>query len=176
MKRFTQPSYEGPVSFKIARSFELPRAQLFAAWTEPKLLVQWMANSEVEVSIIDCDPKPGGLFHFHLQSPDGREAFGAWQYQEVIPGRRLIFTEHQSNADGDLLDAEACGALALQTRVTFTGFHGVETFLDIESSLLSTSVEQFTSFEIRRSALANAWDATLNRLDAFCTAARLVHS
>ena len=176
MKRFTQTPEDGPISFKIARSFELPRPQLFEAWTEPRLLVEWMANSDLEVRIIDCDPRAGGRFHFQLQSSDGREAFGAWQYQEVTPGRRLIFNEHPSNAQGDLLNPETHAALALETRVTFTGFHGVETFLDIESSLLSGSAQQRTWFEIRRSGLAKAWDATLGRLEMHCAARRLVHS
>jgi uncharacterized protein YndB with AHSA1/START domain len=172
MMRLSQALKEGPVSFKIARSFELPRAELFAAWTEPEHLVEWMANREVEVRILTCQPRAGGLFHFQLRSQDGMEAFGAWRYLDVASGRRLIFTEHPSNVRGELLDPASQGGVILETRVTFTGFHGVETFLDIESSPVGNDVSQFTSFELRRSHLAKAWDATLGRLESHCATQR----
>lgn len=59
-----------------------PAAIVFAAFTDPQLLVRWIGN-RAEVA-----PRPGGIFR--LDYGDGDVAHGA--YLQVTPFSRVVFT------------------------------------------------------------------------------------
>lgn len=83
----------------VTRSFDAPARLVFAAWTKPKLLLQWWAPRSTGVSLLSCeaDVRPGGSYRFAF-GRDGAEAmvfFG--KYLEVIPNARLVWTNEESD-------------------------------------------------------------------------------
>lgn len=75
------------------RDVDLPVADVWRAWTTPKLLMQWFCPRPWKVIECDIDLRPGGGFRTLMQSPEGQNLPSeAGCYLLVEPERRLVWT------------------------------------------------------------------------------------
>lgn len=82
----------------LSRFIPAPRAVLWRAWTEPALLMQWFTPRPWTVARAELDVRPGGTSLVVMRSPEGQEFPNAGVYLEVVPGRRLVFTDAYTQA------------------------------------------------------------------------------
>lgn len=57
----------------LTRIFNVPRAKVYRAWTEPKLVKQWFAPAPWTTSKVEFDLRPGGTSLVVMRSPQGQE-------------------------------------------------------------------------------------------------------
>ncbi len=67
--------------------------KLFRAWTEPDLLKRWFTPKPWTVAAVELDVRPGGKNLVVMRSPEGQEFPNRGVYLEVVPNRRLVFTD-----------------------------------------------------------------------------------
>ena len=67
--------------------------KLFRCWTEADLLKQWFAPKPYETPEAELDVRPGGANRIVMRGPDGQDMPNRGVYLEVVPGRRLVFTD-----------------------------------------------------------------------------------
>jgi len=79
-------------SITIVRSIGAPVAEVFAAWTDPAVMKQWLAPESCEVVELSSDLRPGGAHRIVVQTPDGSRHVVTGEYQEIVPARRLVQT------------------------------------------------------------------------------------
>lgn len=48
----------------LTREFDATAAQVFRAYTEPKLVAQWLGPRDLEIDIEEYDARPGGRYRF----------------------------------------------------------------------------------------------------------------
>jgi uncharacterized protein YndB with AHSA1/START domain len=77
----------------LTRLIDAPRAKLFRCWTEPGLLKQWFAPFPYTTPVAEVDLRVGGATHMVMRSPDGHEIPCPGTYLEVVPDRKLVFTD-----------------------------------------------------------------------------------
>jgi uncharacterized protein YndB with AHSA1/START domain len=77
----------------LTRLLDAPRGALYRCWTEPDLLKQWFAPRPYTTPVAEIDLRPGGASKIVMRSPDGREMPNPGQYLEVVPGRKLVFSD-----------------------------------------------------------------------------------
>lgn len=77
----------------LCRHIEAPPAKLYRAWTEPELMKLWFCPLPWVVSHVDNDVRVGGHSLVVMRSPEGREIPNRGVYLEVVPDRRLVFTD-----------------------------------------------------------------------------------
>lgn len=96
-----EPDVEGP-SITVVRRFAAPVTDVFAAWTDPALLRQWLAPGPCEVVEAVADARPGGRYRIAVADPVGGLHVTSGEYREVVPGRRLVqtWTYEGPNAPG----------------------------------------------------------------------------
>lgn len=82
----TQPS------LTIKRRFNAPPAKVFAAWTDPEKVKQWMGPGEVKVLRAEADARTGGRYRWVMRTPSGDEHDVGGVYREVTPPEKLVFT------------------------------------------------------------------------------------
>ena len=80
-------------SLQIRRTFPLPVATVYTAWTDPAQVKYWMAPSddfgETEATI---DLRVGGRYRFVMHAADGETHRVGGIYREIVPNRKLVYT------------------------------------------------------------------------------------
>lgn len=77
----------------LTRLIDAPREKLFRCWTEPELLKRWFAPLPVSTTVAEVDLRVGGANRIVMRGPDGNEIDLPGTYLEVIPDRKLVFTD-----------------------------------------------------------------------------------
>jgi uncharacterized protein YndB with AHSA1/START domain len=79
----------------ITRIFEAPRERVWREWTEPERFADWFGGSESEVplSTVSMDVRPGGWWHATMfAGPERREIRWKGEFRDVVEPERLVFT------------------------------------------------------------------------------------
>ena len=77
----------------IVRETDVPREKLYAGWTQPDLLVQWFTPKPWTTTSCQMDLRVGGTCRTTMRSPEGQDMPCPGQYLEVVPNRKLVFTD-----------------------------------------------------------------------------------
>ena len=77
----------------LTRLIDAPRHKVYRCWTEPALIVRWFTPPPWKTIAAEIDVRPGGANLITMQGPDGSLMPNAGQYLEVLPDRRLVFTD-----------------------------------------------------------------------------------
>ena len=79
-------------SITVVRTIAAPVARVFAAWTDPALLQQWLAPGFMRVVEARVDARPGGRYRVVVADPAGNRHVTTGEYREVVRDRRLVQT------------------------------------------------------------------------------------
>ncbi len=86
--------FDPALDLMLERVVDVPPALVWRAWTRPEDLMQWFCPKPWQTIECEIDLRPGGIFRTVMQGPNGeRGADGAGCYLEVVPERRLVFTD-----------------------------------------------------------------------------------
>lgn len=108
----------------VTRVFAAPRRLVFAAYTNPEHVPQWMFGPDGwTMPVCEIDLRPGGAWHFVWRHADGSEMAMRGVYQEIVAPERLVCTESWGGDWPDTLNtlelAEAAGKTTLTQRVLY---------------------------------------------------------
>ncbi|MEQ6437005.1 SRPBCC family protein [Comamonas sp. w2-DMI] len=87
------PSPQHPNDLVLTRLLAAPADKLFRCWTDTALLKQWFVPSPWTIARAEVDLRPGGGSLIVMRDPDGKEYPNAGVYLEVVPNRRIVFTD-----------------------------------------------------------------------------------
>jgi uncharacterized protein YndB with AHSA1/START domain len=76
----------------LERTIAVAPARVWAAWTEPDLLVQWFTPAPWKTVAADLDVRPGGRCSTTMESPEGERFPSTGCYLLVDPEQLLVFT------------------------------------------------------------------------------------
>lgn len=77
----------------LNRLLDAPTDKLFRCWTTPELLKQWFAPKPYTTPVAELDVRPGGASNIVMKSPEGQEIPCPGSYLEVVPNRKLVFSD-----------------------------------------------------------------------------------
>jgi uncharacterized protein YndB with AHSA1/START domain len=77
----------------LERVVDVPPQAVWDAWTVPEQLVKWFTPAPWKTVACEIDLRPGGKFTSVMRSPEGEEFPNVGCYLEVVPGRRLVWTD-----------------------------------------------------------------------------------
>ena len=104
----------------ITRVFDAPRALVWQAWTDPKMLAQWFGPRGFTSSVPQLDVRGGGALRIVMHGPDGKDYPMKGVFREMVAPERLVFSNIAIDKDGNhLLEGE--------TSVTFAEHDGKTT-------------------------------------------------
>ena len=89
----------------IERTFDLPAKKLWQAWTEPESCKKWWGPKDFTCPHCNINFKVGGKYLNCMRSSEGAEFWTTGVYKEIIPGKKLVFTDSFSDKNGKAIPA-----------------------------------------------------------------------
>lgn len=77
----------------LTRLIDASPEALYRCWTEPELIKLWFAPKPWTTPRVTNDLRPGGECTVVMADEEGNEYPNPGQYLEVVPNRRLVFTD-----------------------------------------------------------------------------------
>lgn len=156
-KEYPEPSGRELV---MTRVMDAPREAVFRAWTDEKLLARWWGPKGFTTPYCRIDPRPGGVFHYCMRSPDGNDYWGRGVYKELVEPERIAFIDSFSDESGNIVEPSVYGMGAdwpseTLLTVTFDDLDG-RTGLTLRSGVPEELAES--------SGARQGWEEMLDRL------------
>ena len=78
---------------RLELTLNAPREKLWRCWTEMPLLDQWFCPKPWRAEFSELDLRVGGVNRCVMKGPGGESHESNGVYLEIIPGRKLVFTD-----------------------------------------------------------------------------------
>jgi uncharacterized protein YndB with AHSA1/START domain len=162
----------GGREFVITREFNAPRDLVWKAWTEPERLARWWGPRGYEMQVVALDLRPGGVFHYGMRSPDGKDLWGKFVYREIAAPSHLVFVVSFCDERGGMIrhwmsptwPLEVLNTLALTE-------HEGRTTVTIRGVPINATPEEHRTFEGGITGMQRGFGLTFDQLDAYLTRA-----
>jgi len=97
------PAKFGEGTVEIVRVFDAPRALVWQAWTDPKMMAQWFGPRGFTSSVPELDARVGGKLRIVMHGPDGNDYPAACEFREIVAPERLVFINNAVDKDCKVL-------------------------------------------------------------------------
>ncbi len=82
----------------LTRLLNAPREKVYRCWTEEEHVVKWFAPKPWSTPFAKLDVRAGGSMIVTMRSPEGQDYPANGVYLEVIPNRKLVWTDAYTSA------------------------------------------------------------------------------
>ncbi len=113
----------------ITRLFDAPVELVWHAWTDPEHLMKWWGPKVFTSPSCQLDFRVGGNYLFCMRSPEGQDFWTTGEYREIVPSKRIVFTDCFADEHGNVVPSTHYGMgddfpLELTVTVTFEDLNG----------------------------------------------------
>jgi uncharacterized protein YndB with AHSA1/START domain len=152
----------------ITREFNAPRDLVWKSWTDPEHLKNWWGPKAFKMLVCNVDLRPGGLFHYCMQSPQAAEMWGKFVYREIAEPERLVFVNSFSDKDAGTTrnpwmptgPLEVLNQLALAEKEA-------RTMLSLRGSPINATDEELKAFAAGAESMQKGFAGTFAQLDEY---------
>ena len=114
------------------------------------------------------DLRPGGTYHYGMQTPDGSVMWGKQVYREIVPPEKIVLINSFSDEAGGLSRHPWRPNWPLEMLSTFTfEDEAGRTRLTVKWVPLNANAEEIATFEGARQSMQQGWTGTLDLLDTY---------
>lgn len=152
----------------ITRVFNAPRDLVFKAWTEAEHLRRWWGPKGFKMLQCSVDLRPGGMFHYGMEAPNGAQMWGKFVYREIVPPERLVFVVSFSDKDAGTVRAPFSENWPLQVfnAVTFEEQQG-KTIVTLRGGAFAASEEERAAYKAMHPSMQQGFAGTFAQLDEY---------
>jgi uncharacterized protein YndB with AHSA1/START domain len=105
----------------IERIFDAPVDLIWQMWTQADHFKNWYGPNGCTIPVAEMDVRVGGkrLVCMEMQMPDrSMKMWFTGEYKEVLPNKRLVYTDSMADEHGNLVTPSAMGMPADQPTTT----------------------------------------------------------
>ena len=84
----------------VERVFKAPPEKVFAAWTNPDILIKWWGPEGFTTPEHAMDIREGGAWRTVMRNEKGEAHIGSGVYRDISPDKRLVMTWAWEQPDG----------------------------------------------------------------------------
>jgi uncharacterized protein YndB with AHSA1/START domain len=168
------PTSKPSKDFVISRIVNAPRDLVWKAWTERDRIMQWFGPKGFTMTHAKLDLRPGGMLHYRLQTPDGKEMWGKFVYRDIEKPKRLVWVNSFSDEKAGLTRhpfSKDAWPLQMLTTVTFEEQRGKTTITVRWSPISPTEAEQKT-FDSNLEGMKMGWTGTFEQFEEYLATAK----
>lgn len=154
--------------FVISRTFNAPRELVWRAFTEGDRMAQWWGPKGFIMRKSSLDLRPGGLYHYGMESPQGQTMWGRFVFQDIDPMDLLSFVVSFSDEDAGMTRHPMAPdwPLEMLSTVRFID-EGDRTTLKMESIPVNASEAERAAFQAGFKSMEGGFAGTLDQLEAY---------
>jgi uncharacterized protein YndB with AHSA1/START domain len=154
MEKNDSSAAEARQVIRIERTFHFPLAEVWRAWWDANRFKKWWGPKDYSCPNCTIDFKVGGKYLASMMGPDGIELWSTGIYKEIVPMKRIVYTDNFADSKGNLISGEEAGvsgdfAKELLVTLQFEGVNGTTKLVlkheGIPSSLHDECVEGWQS-------------------------------
>lgn len=90
-------------TISINRTFNLPLATVWKAWTEPESFKKWCGPEGYTCPNCTIDFTVGGKYLNSMKGPDGIEIWSTGTYKEIIPFKKIVYSDSFADPKGNIV-------------------------------------------------------------------------
>jgi len=154
--------------FVIQRTFNASRALVWKAWTDHDSLMQWFGPKGVTMSAAKLDFRPGGIFHYCMQTPDGKAMWGKFTYREIVAPEKIVLINSFSDEKGGVIrhPFSSTWPLEMVSTSTFAEKDG-KTTITISWVPYNPTDAELDTFNSSHASMQQGWTGTFDQLEAY---------
>lgn len=166
------PSPSAPRELILTRTFAAPRSLVWKTFTEPAHLDKWWGPKGFTTRTLALDLRSGGIFHYHMRTPDGQDWWGKWVYREVVAPEKLVYVLSFSDAKGGLVHHPLSPTWPLEMLGTMTlADRNGQTLLTQRLIPLGADPTELATFAGGFDSMDKGFNATWDQLAEYLTVA-----
>lgn len=164
MSKQTKPGNE---TFTFTYEFNAPKKLVFGAFSDADALNEWWGPVETTNSVISLDFKPGGVFHYKMESSHGTN-YGRFLFKTINPYDLLEFTNAFADEKANIIKAPFPIPIPLEIfySLSFTE-HKSKTTITLTGTPLNATKEEIDGFLSINSSMKQGFGATFDQLSAY---------
>jgi len=93
-------------NLEITRIFDAPRALVWKAWTDPKIVMQWWGPKGFTAPAAKIDFRVGGQYFYCMRTPDGMDCWTGGEFKEIIDQQKIVSELCYANEHGKIEPAD----------------------------------------------------------------------
>lgn len=152
--------------FVLSRVYDAPREIVWQAWASPEAMARWWGPKGFRINVVKMDFRPGGVFHYSMESRDGFVMWGRFVYREIVPNERIVWINSFSDPEGGATRApffDGKWPLEVLSTAELSEKDG-KTTLTIRWSPINPTDAERKTFDESRDSVREGWTGTLDQL------------
>ena len=156
-----------PATFNFTREFDAPRTRVFNAFSNAEALNAWWGPIETRNSVIKLDFRPGGIFHYKMES-QGKITYGRFLFGKIQPFELLEFTNAFADENAKVVRAPFDILIPLEIfyRLQFTEHNG-KTTIAMTGQAVNASPGELEGFRSIELGMQRGFGATFDKLSSY---------
>ncbi|MGZ4054154.1 MAG: SRPBCC family protein [Bacteroidia bacterium] len=154
--------------FEITREFNAPLDLVWKVYTEAEHLAKWWGPAGLKMLKTTLDFRPGGIFHYGMETPDGHAMWGKFVYKEIVPKTKIVFVVSFSDVKGGYTRHPMAPNWPLETinTVMFSEKNG-KTLLIMKGHPINSTPEEDAMFYGAFDSMNQGFKGTLDQLEDY---------
>ena len=150
--------------FTLVHSFNAPKELVFNAFGNAEALNEWWGPVETRNSVIKLDFRPGGIFHYKMES-NGKINYGRFLFGRIVPHDLLEFTNAFSDEHAKIVKPPFDIQLPLEIfyQLTFTEKNG-RTTITMTGEPVNASAGEVEGFGSINAGMQEGFGKTFDQL------------
>jgi uncharacterized protein YndB with AHSA1/START domain len=155
--------------FVISRDFDAPRDLVFAAFTSSDRMAHWWGPKGFEMTVFRFEFRPGGIFLYKLEAPDGTTMWARFVFREIAEPDRLVFVNSFADEAGNIARApffDGTWPLEVLTTVTLEEQADKKTTVTLRSHPIDATEVEEATFRSNHGSMTQGFGSAFDQLRA----------
>jgi uncharacterized protein YndB with AHSA1/START domain len=168
----SNPNVNDQRRFTLKREINAPLSLVWKVHTEAEHLSKWWGPKGMKMVKTIVDLRPGGVFHYGMEAPDGTVMWGKFVYREIVPEEKLSFVVSFSDENQGMAKHPMAPdwPMEILTEMHFVA-EGSKTIITLSGHPVNaTDAEIETYFsQFAQESMKGGFGGTYDELDAYLT-------
>ena len=158
----------GVEQFFIARTFDAPIERVYAMWTDPDHLAQWLPPTGATMRFLRVEPRAGGISFYAMTTADGTVMHGRLSYLALEKPNRIVYAQQFCDENEQVITAPFFEnwPRTMLTTMELVAEAPDRTRVSLRWDPQEASADDIAEFVKQRGGMTMGWTGSFDKLEA----------